>query len=292
MDDNLFLEETHKYVNERFLRFKEYQAIVMDILQVFDNVCKKSDIKYVLTFGNLISIIRDKTIQLPWDYDIDVSIAYEDKNRLISALESSLPNGYYYKYDNNTKRYPAPCMRICKEGFTWMAIHVDVFFIIGLPDSKVKQKKIIKNIRKYAGAKIYFNYRYHQLEPQNSRFRLYIKIIVGLFKYGLNSGNKLEKILARHVKHYPIKISNFVMPVGTISNIVWEKKWLNPIMIDIEGKEYPIPQYYDEILRPIYGDYMLYLPINMRFDEFYKMGFIVEKRQKLYEEKHENKYKE
>lgn len=289
MDDSFFLEETYKYVNERFSQFKEYQTIVMGILQVFDNVCKESGVNYVLTFGNLISAIRDKTIQSPWDYDIDVSIAYEDKDRLISALESRLPKGYYYKYDNNTQRYPAPCMRICKEGFTWTAIHVDVFFIIGLPDSRAKQKSIIKSIRRFAAAKTFLNYKYHQLEPQDNRIELFIKRIVGLLKFGFISGDKLDKKLAHHVKQYPLAISNYVMPVGTISNIVWDKRWLNPIMININGKEYPIPQHYDCILRPIYGDYMLYLPINRRFDEFYTMGCIVEKRQKLYEESLEDK---
>lgn len=284
MDNNEFIKEAHDYIDNRYLLFRSYQKIVMDILKAFDTVCNKVNIEYVLAFGNLIGAVRDNRVQLPWDYDVDVTISYEDKEKLIWALENHLSKDYYYSYDNNTKKYPAPCLRVCKKGFTWMALHVDVFFLIGLPNNEIEQREKIKKIRSLVEAKNKRNYVYKQLEPITaSPFKLFVSKLYGRIRYGSNPGRKLESLLQMCSKKYPIADSEFVMPIGTIATIRWKKEWLTPMRINLKEGMFPIPTHYDEMLKPIFGDYMSYTSFRSRYEEFYSMCAIVETRQSIYE---------
>lgn len=285
MDKKDFIREAHEYIDKRYLLFKEYQSIVLDILREFDSICNKNDIEYTLTFGNLIGAVRDNSVQLPWDYDVDVTISYEDKEKLIYALDNTLPENYYYSYDNNIDKYPAPCLRVCKKGYTWMALHVDVFFLIGLPENEKEQKKNIKKIRRLVEAKNKKNYIYKQLEPITvTPLRLFVSKVWGFIKYGNNPGRKLEALLQSNSKKHPVSDSDYVMPVGTIATIIWKKEWLKSKTIDLKEGTFPIPIHYDEMLKPIFGNYMSYTSFRSRYEEFYNMCSIVETRQSFYEQ--------
>lgn len=61
----------------------------MDTLIEFHRVCEKSNIEYELAYGSLLGAIRDNG-QIPWDYDIDVFVAFKDKERLIETLKKNL----------------------------------------------------------------------------------------------------------------------------------------------------------------------------------------------------------
>lgn len=285
MDKKDFIREAHEYIDKRYLLFKEYQSIVLDILREFDSICNKNDIEYTLTFGNLIGAVRDNSVQLPWDYDVDVTISYEDKEKLIYALDNTLPENYYYSFDNNIDKYPAPCLRVCKKGYTWMALHVDVFFLIGLPENEKEQKKNIKKIRRLVEAKNKKNYIYKQLEPITvTPLRLFVSKVWGFIKYGNNPGRKLEALLQSNSKKHPVSDSDYVMPVGTIATIIWKKEWLKSKTIDLKEGTFPIPIHYDEMLKPIFGNYMSYTSFRSRYEEFYNMCSIVETRQSFYEQ--------
>lgn len=285
MDNNEFIREVHEYIDKRYLLFNEYQSVVLEILRVFDIICNNNNVEYTLAFGNLIGAVRDNSVQLPWDYDVDVTISYEDKEKLIYALEKSLPRNFYYCYDNNVDKYPAPCLRVCKKGYTWTALHVDVFFLIGLPKNEKDQKKNIKRVRRLVEAKNKRNYIYKQLEPVSvTSLRLLISKVWGFIKYGKNPGRRLELLLQKCNKKNPIAESDYVMPVGTIATIIWKKEWLDPMNVNLKEGSFPIPIHYDEMLTPVFGNYMSYTSLRSRYDEFYSMCAIVETRQSIYEQ--------
>ena len=71
---------------EIYKEFQKYQKVTMDTLIEFHRVCEKSNIEYELAYGSLLGAIRDNG-QIPWDYDIDVFVAFKDKARLIETLK-------------------------------------------------------------------------------------------------------------------------------------------------------------------------------------------------------------
>ena len=79
----IFRKEMHEKLENDFNEFVCYQKLVLDTLNAFHNVCIQSHIDYYLAYGTLLGAIRDKG-QIPWDYDVDLWVKYEDVERLIA----------------------------------------------------------------------------------------------------------------------------------------------------------------------------------------------------------------
>ena len=114
---------------------------------MFHKLSEKNGITYTLAFGTLIGAIRENG-HIPWDYDIDVVIPYYEKDKLIACLDTQLENEYYYTYMNNTDKYPTSCVRICKKGYSFTAVHVDVFFLVSCPNDPRKRAKFLKRLNR------------------------------------------------------------------------------------------------------------------------------------------------
>ena len=55
---------------------KEHQ---LEILDFIDDICKKNNIPYFLSYGSMLGAVRHKGM-IPWDDDIDISLYREDYN--------------------------------------------------------------------------------------------------------------------------------------------------------------------------------------------------------------------
>ena len=56
-----------------YTSINEYQLKVLEVLDTFDAICKKHNIKYFLSSGTLLGAVRHKGF-IPWDDDVDVVI--------------------------------------------------------------------------------------------------------------------------------------------------------------------------------------------------------------------------
>ena len=64
---------------------KEHQ---LEILDFIDDICKKNNIPYFLSYGSMLGAVRHKGM-IPWDDDIDISLYREDYNKLIDSINKS-----------------------------------------------------------------------------------------------------------------------------------------------------------------------------------------------------------
>ena len=79
------------------------QQIQVELLVEFDRICRKYDLKYNISFGTLLGAIRHKGF-IPWDDDIDVTMPWQDFNRLDDAMRAELDHDkYYYRCPANEK---------------------------------------------------------------------------------------------------------------------------------------------------------------------------------------------
>lgn len=71
------------------------QQIQIELLTEFDRICRKHNLKYNISFGTLLGAVRHKGF-IPWDDDIDVTMPWEDYNKLDGIMKKELDDTKYY----------------------------------------------------------------------------------------------------------------------------------------------------------------------------------------------------
>ena len=74
---------------------RRVQQIQVELLIEFDRICRKHGLRYNISFGTLLGAVRHKGF-IPWDDDIDVTMPWEDYNKLDFAVKQELDNEKYY----------------------------------------------------------------------------------------------------------------------------------------------------------------------------------------------------
>lgn len=82
----------------------EVQKKQLEMLKDILVVCKKNNIDIYLAWGTALGAVRHKGF-IPWDDDIDLFVRYEDRRRLINAVENDMPSNYSYQSFENETEY-------------------------------------------------------------------------------------------------------------------------------------------------------------------------------------------
>ena len=270
MNDMEFKKEILSYIENSYDYFASQRKILYGMFKVFHEICLKNGIHYYYGFGSLLGIVRDGGM-IPWDADIDVLIPITEIPRLMDVLTRELPDDYYVISDLTDDKYYLCEMRICSKKYDSKIIHIDIFYLIGAPlekDKILKFQKKVKNMYRLRAL------RYEEIKSgKNTRDNIifYIKKIIKLFlkiepnflfnkrcnnilwKYDYNK-SKYCIVWGEGGECFPI---NIFEPVQIISN---------------SNGEFLLPQHPEEFLKIRYGNYMSYLPVSERFEEFYR-GF-------------------
>lgn len=283
MNKQEFLNEAKEYVEACFEQFKEYQENVNDVLDAFHDLCKKNGLHYYVAYGSLLGLIRDGG-DIPWDYDIDVLVPINEREKLLNVLDSNLPDEYYYAYYNNMSDYPAECLRVCRKGDSYMALHLDVYFYIGAPDEKDKRDKLIQKVRKLSVKRAGKFCRRHVEREKTCSKSSKVSAIVNKVRFAFVTNQRLINTEKRLCKLYPLGTTGKCIVLDDV-NDVFNYSCLG------EGKDQrfgtrvrTVPENSDDYLTDTFGDYKKYFPIKNRFEEFYNMKNIVDQRQKYYRE--------
>lgn len=106
----------------------EVQTKLLVLLETFDSLCRKNDLKYSLHAGTLLGAIREKNF-IPWDDDADVAMSRSEFQKLEILLKNN-PN--FYIRGAIKKQF---CMQTISS--VWIDIFVCDYITCGLL-SKVK----------------------------------------------------------------------------------------------------------------------------------------------------------
>ena len=247
--------------------FQSFQLDALKTLKEFHRVCELNDVPYMLFYGSLLGVIRDHG-QIPWDYDIDVIVAYEDKEKLIKALNKDLDNKYYYYCPDNNPKCRHMLMRLAPIEYRTEALHVDVFFLTGAPDNEEERKKFAKRIKELSNIRYgkLVNIKEEALGNPRRFFRLLIKEKIPTLIFSLN---KLNKEYEQLCSKYRAKDANVCIHADTFAefrNFPSELLWQTQLITTNFG-EIRIPIYYHELLELVYGKYMEIPPIERRIHE-------------------------
>lgn len=240
------------------------QLAELDILIVFDKICKAYGINYSLDSGTLLGAVRHKGF-IPWDDDIDVAMArpdYEKFYRLVTDNKNVLPDNFELIPDRG-KDGRIPFLKVVDKNIKLESeagditdnLWIDIFPIDGYPADYKKALKFWKKVHLYHRI-ILYNYN------DGSRKRGLEKIAVKLFSvyakmYGVSKAiKKLDKLKDK----YPYLGAECVGPVMWASFGVKMRispdTYENFISMEFEGYSFSVIENWERYLKQTYGDYM------------------------------------
>lgn len=216
------------------------QTANLGFLQIFDDICKRNNIRYWLDFGTLLGAKRHKGF-IPWDDDIDVGMPRDDYERFIKIFADGIESNpdLYYEFNCNhrNKCYIKFHHKKSKN------IFIDIFPYDYYYKSVNEEEK--KEISQKLAKLVQPNFlRYFRTEEST---RKYLKNRTQ--KYILN-GNAADP------NSKPALFWGIDFPHRWV-NKVYDYQNIFPLTtIEFEGKAFPAPNMTHEVLSSIYGDYM------------------------------------
>ena len=87
-------------------QLKKLQAVLLELLVAFDQICRAHNIAYTLSGGTLLGAVRHGGF-IPWDDDADVSMRRADYDRFRALAKTELDTSVFFFQDNTTDpEYP------------------------------------------------------------------------------------------------------------------------------------------------------------------------------------------
>lgn len=268
LPDSFFLEEERDgYLVSA--KMKELWAVQLDLLNEFDRVCKKHNLKYILDFGTLLGAVRHKGF-IPWDDDLDVSMLREDYDKLMEVGPTEFKHPYFLQNKYTEKNYVDFVTKLRRTDTAYIlkndinekykltynkGIFIDIFVFDNIPSNNQQDIEEIKKVRhQYADRWFTLSRR-----PRVGCSMKHIARILRFSYYRLLFGTS-ENAYKKHeewARHLPS--SDYVATIMLYGlTDIHKKKWFDNIKyISFETLTVPSPIDYDEMLTEEYGDYMV-----------------------------------
>ena len=267
MDNREFLSEALKHsgcpdnFREKYSLFCKYQDMAVNMLRN----CMKHNIHYVLSSGSLLGAVRDHG-QIPWDYDVDVAIPFDERNKLYSALNDDLRDDFYYCNPDSSDDYTVSFVRIVPKGFPHEIVHLDVFFVIGLPEDSDEGKQYCEEVRNYICARKYVLEKFNNY-PYS--YKTKIKYTLLKIKYLIKLRNEAVKYQVDLYNRYDIHEAKNVTYLNSRAGKLIDKtyRFFDTVRLDTREGQFSVPYDYLDYLTEWYGDWKKYPCIQNRIQE-------------------------
>ena len=263
MTNDDFRKEMHDYIDGIYDSFLEKREEIVEMLKIFRGICEKHGIQYFVTYGTLLGFYRDKGY-IPWDRDIDVTISIADEDKLLAALKTDLPEGYYYRSIFEDPKYPLLLTRIYKKGLDENVYNLDIYNVIGASDDETESRRFVD---KYV--KVYKDRELANYKPTREKYRrkyAYIIEKIKSFKYVFKTNKSTYKKFKKLIDKYDVNKSKYVVQAYSLYPLPREV-FDSAVTMSAYGEEWPVPAGYEQILKNNYKNYMEYMPIKKRMDE-------------------------
>ncbi len=268
LPESFFLEEER----DGYLvgtRAKEFWAVELDLINEFDRVCKKHNLKYMLDFGTLLGAIRHKGF-IPWDLDMDVSMLREDFEKLEEIGPQEFKYPYFFQNQYTEKKYDHAITRLRRSDTTSLnasdilyrrkcnqGIFIDIDVFDNVPTNNLSEVSAIHTKCKSIAHAIQALSEPPSFKGYGTKFSFFmlLRFLYFRMKYGsVKSAWKLLKDTSSQFD-YSDYVCCLFSDMGT-----WIRRrecYENLIRVPFENLMLPVPESYDDVLRACYGDYMM-----------------------------------
>ena len=246
------------------------QQQLFEMLLTFDEICRKENITYYLDSGAAIGAVREHGF-IPWDDDIDIALKrvdYEKLRRVIGRhlpphLKFIQPEDYaplFYDFFPRLINMNIPLHSETEEDRQYHNYQnrasIDLVILDNAPDKKVSQKLMRFKLKMIYGMCMSKRYK---LDRSSYTFLEKLQSIVCEFigrPFSLKQLHRMhDRVLTK--KRYNNSRS-LIRGNSLIKYIDFYKKeyYSDTVMLDFNGKKFPLPVGYDFVLTQLYGDYM------------------------------------
>lgn len=205
--------------------------------------------------------------QIPWDYDVDVFVLSEDRQKLVQALINESNSEYYFVCTEVDEKCRNEMIRLCPKGYSSDRLHVDVFFLAGVPNDSDECATFIKRIRYLCRARYYKLVDVRSEYKGHNRAKIYVllKKIQYLFFDYIQAHDEYIELSGR----YLIKDSKNVVNANMYAGAYYiPTEWIiDTYLININGAQFRIPIHYHDILTMLFGNYMNVPTLENRINE-------------------------
>lgn len=236
---------------------REHQEACLVLLNEFDRVCKELNITYVLFAGTLLGAARHQGF-IPWDDDLDVLMSRKDYELFISNANKFLDNKFFLQREFSD-HWPMFFSKLRLNGTTCLekyhakdnkehhGIYIDIFPYDNAANTKFARKM------QFLASKIVIAKSLDKRGYETDSFlkKLFIIVCKLLPKRLFLKFAKSKNGDSEYVHTFFAASSDFE------KNVFLRKHFEEKELMAFEGKERLVPKLYDEILKKVYGDYMV-----------------------------------
>lgn len=253
---------------------KKIWAVELDLYSELERVCTKYDIKFTVFAGTLLGAIRHNGF-IPWDDDFDVCFERKEYNKLLKVAEKEFQYPYFFQNSRTDRQFFIGYSRLRNSQTTgiikWNSdpnynngIYIDIYVLDGYTESKIKLKRQL--VERNIVQKLCKLYHYKSVQKN------------GLKEKSMSVGQKfLSKVISYEclLDLYDRILQRYSDDAERLTMLTDDIKWLDLYwcnkndLRNIDRHKYEmievnIPKKYDEILNHMYGDYMIYPPVEKR----------------------------
>ena len=260
-----FLEPEERCGYQVTTKLKKIWAVELDLLDQFQKVCAKHNIKYQVFAGTLLGAVRHKGF-IPWDDDLDVCLSRPEFDKLLKVAETEFTHPYFLQTASNDRDYFFPYARLrnslttgvitgCETPSYNNGIYMDVYVLEGYPASLgiYRCQLFFKRIL------VKFLTLYYRKKPRSRRL---VELIMHSFR-PVARMFKYSTLLRMHrwVSSWFVNSAERIFEAAHLDWSGWKywlykKEYSESIIVPYEMLQVPIPKDYHNVLSRIYGDYM------------------------------------
>lgn len=275
--DNDFLKEEQRCGFTVSAEMKKVWAVQLELLELFQDVCRRHGLRYFASGGTLLGAIRHKGY-IPWDDDIDIMMMREDYDKLLAVAPQEFSAPYFFQTVWNDEKYSRGHAQLRNSNTTAIlteekgrfpfnqGVFIDIFPTDAVPDNeeeRAKQRADIRLWEKLLNVTVRYPANAYKSLPKSI-----LHAIASLIPYRFFIRQK-EKACTRYN-------GQGMKRVGLISFLADDERLIFPaeafdnvLTVPFEGITIDIPADYDTLLSHQYGDYM-----TMKKENSYHGGII------------------
>lgn len=252
-------------------QLRKIKQVELNILKIFDCVCRRLDIHYSLASGTLLGAVRHQGF-IPWDDDIDVMLLREDYDKLLKEGSKYLPSQYFLQTYETEPSYPMNFAKIRDVETVFVecgvesldmqhSIYIDIFPIDTI--SEFSTMRHLENMKLALINAIKFSCTRELSDRSSSRLRGAIrKCLYPVCKaIGTQRLNRNETRLRTRYTTQRTTMTfadRYSMPPHRLTNqmampISYFQEYST---LNFEGQAFQVIAAYDSYLKSMYGDYM------------------------------------
>lgn len=241
-------------------KVKLVQEKELELLKIFDKICKDNNLTYFALGGTLLGAVRHKGF-IPWDDDMDLGMPREDYARFLTTVSKQLPEYIELKiHDDNLDNISIrDTQSVIIFGNEVCNPFIDIFPLDGFPENGLQGKmhyfkiNVLRALSKLSVV--------DQLLDRDRGFaeNTLISVAKKIRLTKLMDTKKINSALQEQISKFSYSDSKRVGNIlgrYRIKEIVDKEIMGEAVYLKFHDIDIPCPQNPDKYLTNIYGDYM------------------------------------